>query len=290
MKAIFLLFVSSLILLAQEEPKALPEVPQIKVDAQKSTQNASGISTESQNTQNPPTKPQAENTSLPQTQDTQNSQNSPIVQQTPQDSNASNPLENPENNATSKGRNPFVPLVTPKGSGQVSSPPTLQLFTKSEFQLPSTARKLQKITIEYQNLNGSTSILEKEVEGDIDWHFPLILTQGIQQEEKEAPSHKPFSLGNQFHFNTQDASITLKTPFKMIRNFTLASPTRLVLDFENPSREPLNADYDTQLPVFTQFLAQSHLDFYRITIVLDGQYNYTIQENKQNKSYQIDFN
>ena len=193
--------------------------------------------------------------------------------------------------ATKKVRDPFKAVLTPKESQQVSNQPLLNLFTSSEIKLPSTARKIKKITIEYQNLNGSISALEQELHGDIDWHFPLILSQEIKNLDNEISREQKFSLGNQFMIATSIESLNIKTNHKLLRDFTLASPTRLVLDFENPNKKPLEDNYDTKIPLFTQFILQSYLDFYRIIIVLDGQYDYSIKENKEKnvRFFNIDF-
>lgn len=173
-------------------------------------------------------------------------------------------------------RNPFTPLITPKDSGQITNAPQLNLFTKAELTLPSTARKIKKITLEYQNLNGSITTLEKELDGDIDWHFPLILSQEIQPETPNIPKEESVILGGSFTITLSKNSILLNTDFPLIRDFTLASPTRLVLDFQATSNNALKDAYMPKIPTIPQIHLDTHLDFYRITLMLDGQYKYKL--------------
>lgn len=193
-------------------------------------------------------------------------------------------ISNLQTNTTNQSdkRDPFKAQMTPKESGQLSNTPNLNLFTKTEINLPSTARKIKKVTIEYQNLNGSITSIEKEVDGDIDWHFPLVVNQDMKPKVTEKPTKNNFILGENFKFdiNVQDKKLILNTPYKLLRDFTLASPTRLVLDFKNPSKKEFEDGVSTNLSIITDATLQTHLDFFRITLNLDGQYNYTLTQNK----------
>lgn len=185
-----------------------------------------------------------------------------------------------ENNSTKVTRNPFESVMTPKESGQISNPPKLDLFTQTALNLPSTARKIKKITLSYQNLDGSISVIEKELDGDIDWHFPLVLSQEVQA-NATLLTMSDFNFHKLFVFHIKDKKVTLKTPLQLIRDFTLASPTRLILDFKNNSKQSLKDSMTTHLPVVNKVELQTHLDFYRITLNLDGQYKYSLQNTKE---------
>lgn len=247
---------------AQEnEPKALPEIPTLSIDMQK------------QPDKEPPKTPLAQPSTpiIPQ-KDLQSDQNAT------QTTNTMPLTENTENNETKKNRDPFTPIITPKISGQITNAPQLDLFTKTELILPSTARKIKKITLEYQNLNGSISSIEQNLEGDIDWHFPLVLSQEVQPEAPKVLDKQSFTLGNLFDFEITKQNIQLKTPLKRLRDFTLASPTRLVLDFQAPDKTTLQETFDSQIPSIPTITLSTHLDFYRITFSLDGQYKYKITQ------------
>lgn len=153
--------------------------------------------------------------------------------------------------------------------------------------LPSTARKIKKITLEYQNLNGSITSIEQNLEGDIDWHFPLILSQEVQPQSPKTLEKQDFTLGNLFDFNITKQKIQFKTSLRMLRDFTLASPTRLVLDFKAPNKTSLQETFDSQIPSIPKISLSTHLDFYRITFNLDGQYKYKITQNSSG-NYEIE--
>lgn len=247
-------------LLAQEKAEALPEIPTLNIDTQKN-----------------PTPPS----------DTQEQPKNNAQTEMPE-SNAPALVENDnETNATKKGRDPFTPVITPKESGQITNAPQLDLFTKTELILPSTARKIKKITLEYQNLNGSITSIEQNLEGDIDWHFPLILSQEVQPQSPKTLEKQDFTLGNLFDFNITKQKIQFKTSLRMLRDFTLASPTRLVLDFKAPNKTSLQETFDSQIPSIPKISLSTHLDFYRITFNLDGQYKYKITQNSSG-NYEIE--
>lgn len=277
------IILSSAVFAQNNTPEALPEIPTLSIDAQKQ-----------KNPETPPANlPNAEVQNAPTPQSalldsTQNTLESQMPTQNTEESN--NPLlsENQEdNNSTKRSRDPFTPIITPKESGQITNAPQLDLFTKTELILPSTARKIKKIILEYQNLNGSITSLEQNLEGDIDWHFPLILSQEVQPKAPNVLDKQNFILGNLFDFEISRQTIQLKAPLRLLRDFTLASPTRLILDFKVPNKTPLQEIFDTQIPTIPQVSLSTHLDFYRITFTLDGQYKYTLVQ-KTTGNYEIE--
>ncbi|WP_297811839.1 AMIN domain-containing protein [uncultured Helicobacter sp.] len=267
-----ILFASG-VLAEENEPKALPDIPTLNIDAQKQSkpqtstnpvnQESQSVST-LQNSNSTPTQGDLKN--IPTTSNTTD-----ILQPLTED--------NVENNETKRGRDPFTPIITPKASGQITNAPQLDLFTKTELILPSTARKIKKIILEYQNLNGSITSIEQNLEGDIDWHFPLILSQEVQPKAQNIVDKQSFTLSRLFEFEITKQNIKFKTSLKRLRDFTLASPTRLVLDFKAPDKTPLQEIFDTQIPSIPKVSLSTHLDFYRITFNFDGQYKYKIIQN-----------
>lgn len=252
MKRITLLLITSFVF--ANEPQTLPEIPTIES--------------------------KDDNTTM---QHVSNALNIPMVPEVSKETT----INTKEETQNVSKRDPFQTKITPKESGQISNAPNLNLFSKVELNLPSTARKLKKITIEYQNLNGSITSIEKEIDGDIDWHFPLVLKQDLQPKVTEKPTNSDFTLGENFKFKIDKQTLNLQTPYTLLRNFTLASPTRLVLDFKNPTKKEFEEGISTNLPVITDATIQTHLDFFRITLNLDGQYNYKLD--KKDKEFVIEF-
>lgn len=243
----------------QDTSKKLPEIPVLSID--KSKQNAKDASKDAKETTT-----QERNIEL---------------------------LKSADTNATKNERDPFSPVITPKVSGQITNAPKLNLFTKTELNLPSTARKIKKIILEYQNLNGSITTLEKELEGDIDWHFPLILSQEVQPESVEIPDMQEVVLQKAFDIKITKNTINIATEFPLLRDFTLASPTRLVLDFNAPKdkkgaiKEKLKDSFAPLIPTIKEIKLTTHLDFYRVTLRLDGQYKYTLKTDAKKGEYFI---
>ncbi len=293
MKATHMIFVLVCLLqiLVAKENEALPEIPALNIEPTKEQSN--------------PPKPQNVTQESPQESAInsikQESTKESVAQGSTEasksvelpisnESNATNPALIPteENNATRKERDPFTPIITPKDSGQITNAPQLNLFTKTELILPSTARKIKKITLEYQNLNGSITAMEQELDGDIDWHFPLVLHQEVQPKAPDIPNKQEFSLGDKFHFELKRKDILLHTDFKLLRTFTLASPSRLILDFKSPNKQPLKDSIATKIPTIPQVDLGTHLDFYRITLSLDGQYKYNLTQDTSAGQYTIE--
>ncbi|WP_279127907.1 AMIN domain-containing protein [Helicobacter winghamensis] len=271
MKSLALILTLTLTLLhAQTEPQnTLPEIPKLSIDS--NNQNKEQTEQNINNTKKAlPNETSTEPTGI-------------------MENLAPKELANAqESNATKKARDPFTPIITPKDSGQITNAPQLDLFTKTELILPSTARKIKKITLEYQNLNGSITTLEKELEGDIDWHFPLVLSQEVQPKTHNIPEKESFALEKYFNFEITKNSIALNTHLTLLRDFTLASPTRLILDFKAPSKKPLKASFTPKIPTIPQVSLDSHLDFYRITLNLDGQYKYNLVKDTKTGNYSIE--
>ena len=126
---------------AEDAKGELPGIPTLSINADKAktdTQEAKA-----------PTPTATENT-IPE------AQTNPMTNSKEPTGITANLTQNISNDNTAKGgRDPFTPLITPKDSGQITNAPQLNLFTKAEVSLPSTARKIKKITLEYHNLDGS---------------------------------------------------------------------------------------------------------------------------------------
>lgn len=276
---IFGVMIASVAFAQENKLEALPEIPSLNIDTQKqsssNTQTAESQNTHTRNNNPTQTPKESQNASQPaQSQDALEPDQTPLSKAD-------------ENNATKRSRDPFTPIITPKESGQIGNAPQLDLFTKTELILPSTARKIKKIIVEYQNLNGSITSIEQNLEGDIDWHFPLILSQEVQPKSPEVLDLQGFALGGLFDFEITKNTISLTSSLRLLRDFTLASPTRLVLDFKAPDKTQLQETFKTQIPSIPKVSLSTHLDFYRITLNLDGQYKYTLKQ-KDGGVFQIE--
>lgn len=177
--------------------------------------------------------------------------------------------------------NPFEPILFPKENIHQHQELTSTILQNINIELPSTARVLKKIRITYQNIDGSLNTKEIELDQSIDWHYPLVLAQDAIQ--KQYTQENRFSMGG-FEFNFKDNMVFVATKLSNIRHFILPSPYRIVLDFEGISKA-LNESLKVNKKYFKNITLSVHENFYRVSIELDGKYDYLLQS--QNDGYLI---
>ena len=74
--------------------------------------------------------------------------------------------------------NPFFPA-----DGEMDIPLTSNLSTKipalkrATISLPPQARVIQKVTVEYKNLDGSIKTKSVTINNAVDWHLPIFISQ-----------------------------------------------------------------------------------------------------------------
>jgi len=168
--------------------------------------------------------------------------------------------------------NPFEPAIKSKEDSFKSNRAT-DYFKEFTFSLPTTARILKEITITYQNIDGAIQSQTIPIDKSIDWHFPILLSQkkAIITEYTHKFNIEPFSFfadGNKFY---------LYTKTNMTRSFILPSPHRIVIDVERSELES-NGAVDMNVKYFSKVSINTHREFYRITITLDGQYKHDIKQ------------
>ena len=187
--------------------------------------------------------------------------------------------------------NPFFPTESmdsmPITSNQITKYSPLK---RVAISLPDYARVLKKITISYKNLDGSIEKKSIEVERYVDWHIPLFVSQSYNVTDKTEKSiskvedkrqHIDFKFIN---FTIAKKEILIHTKDKLIRNFLLVNPHRIVLDFK---REANFLSYEkilTTIP-FKKLRMGNHDGYYRVVISLDGHYRY--QTDTTNSGYRI---
>jgi len=202
--------------------------------------------------------------------------------------------------------NPFEPIIAPHESGKVADTPEPSYFTPQSLQLPSSARKIKRILIEYQNMDGSVDTINKALDNEIDWHFPLVVLQQISRsnekvelkteelkeikeavEKKESPKItqkkeiKPLSF---LSFEIEDKELFIRTKDSIIRDFALAEPTKIVIDFDRIVSFK-SRNIETNATFYKIIALGNHDKYYRVAIELDGKYRYKLE--KQKEGYKI---
>ena len=179
------------------------------------------------------------------------------------------------------------PFFAPKGQ---SVPITSNMDTslvplkQASLSLPSTARVIESVTIKYKNLDGSQDTKSISLDNKIDWHLPVFVSQSYQnvQDTKKSARHSYKKLLHLKFISFDEDGKTLKvtTSDKMIRNFLLVNPHRIVFDFK---RELDIRSYIKKSPknsIFTKIRIGNHKGYYRVVVELDGYYSYQLHHSK----------
>jgi len=188
--------------------------------------------------------------------------------------------------------NPFFPSTgeedLPYTSNKKINIPNLK---QASITLPSTARTIKKVTIEYEKMDASIESKSIDLEHTVDWHLPIFVSQSYNseknhiEEKKDTPIVTPVtpemykSVGKikYSEFHVLGKSLKIITEDKIIRNFLLAQPHRIVMDFK---RESSMKSYfqDIKDSVFTKVRVGNHKGYYRVVIELDGYYRYKFEK------------
>lgn len=183
--------------------------------------------------------------------------------------------------------NPFIPLDS-QNLPQITSNANEQKkpLTSVEIPLPNEARILQKVTLEYQNLDGSIATKSVEISKAIDWHQSIVLQQtklkdnAIDENSTKKTQVQTSSIieagKNLPKFKIEQKNIYIYTNDKPLRDFLLTSPQRVVIDFDCPNEvtyKHLNIG-----GIVTSIKIGNHDKYYRVVIELDGKYKYTLSK------------
>lgn len=190
--------------------------------------------------------------------------------------------------------NPFFP-----SKGEVDIPFTsnaktsLNPLKRATVTIPSQARAIKKVTVEYINLDGSSSSSSINLNNSIDWHLPIFISQSMGAIESKPKNdfkveitdkyEKLYSLGF-ISFYKKDKEFKVNTTNKLIRDFLLTSPHRIVMDFAKDAGmksrvKKLNTKY------FKKISFGSHKNYYRVVLELDGYYRYKKETRKKGYSF-----
>jgi len=191
--------------------------------------------------------------------------------------------------------NPFFPVNDaediPLSTNQVEKYPQLKRAT---MKLPSTARVLQTVTVEYKNLDGSIAKKSIELNNAIDWHLPLFISQNYDTTEVKNLSHSKKVIPEKIRykqilklpfitFYESHKRLKIVTKDKMLRSFLLVKPHRIVCDFKRQTDIRSYIKKIPSLSIFKKIRIGTHDGYYRVVIELDGYYQYKVK--KSNSGY-----
>ena len=190
--------------------------------------------------------------------------------------------------------NPFFPpegekdifITTNKDNSKIP-------LKQAAITLPSQARVLQKVTIELKNLDGSIETKSIELDNSIDWHLPIFISQGYRETAVPTPKEKELSKtttttptptkkndiqnGIGPKLSVEGKSLKVTTKNEAIRNFLIANPHRIVIDFKSNTEVAsfVKKDFDK---VFQEVRVGNHKNYYRVVVELDGFYKYNFKK------------
>ncbi len=176
--------------------------------------------------------------------------------------------------------NPFEPEINSKNLQGGFSGIYDDYLKEIHVDLPTSARILKKITLTYQDIDGSIHSKVVGIDKSIDWHYPLKLSQ---QTLNQTPFEKRYQIQD-FDFLMANNTMILRSPYKILRSFVLVKPYRIVLDVQ---KGPLDIyqNMDLNQKFFSHIKVGTHKDYYRITLILDGKYRYLLEE--KNGAYEL---
>lgn len=180
--------------------------------------------------------------------------------------------------------NPFFPSSGEADlthtSNETSSQEPLKRVAVS---LPSSSRTLESVTLKYKNLDGSIHEKTVVLGNSIDWHLPIFISQNIGgsgdvPKKAEKVSYKKIAGLKFISLFESKNSLKIVTKDKMMRNFLLTKPHRIVCDFK---RDIDIRSYEKNIAtksVIERVRLGNHKGFYRVVIELDGYYRYRLKE------------
>jgi len=185
--------------------------------------------------------------------------------------------------------NPFFPA-----EGETDIPLTSNITQNQEplkratLTFPSTARTIEEVTISYKNLDGSIEKKSINLNNSIDWHLPLFISQNYNESLKVNNEKKEVIVKNEafkklaslkfISLYTNKKELKVITKDKMIRDFLLVKPHRIVCDFKRDIDIRSFAKKISHEPLVKEFRVGNHQGYYRIVIELDGYYRYKLKK------------
>ena len=191
--------------------------------------------------------------------------------------------------------NPFFPSDTEEDIPFTTNKEITKLPLKRvAITLPSTARILESVTIRYKNLDGSIVEKNEEIGNSIDWHLPLFISQNIAESSSQKTLKPQKKIKKKYtellslkflSIATTKREIKITTKDRLIRDFLLTSPHRIVCDFKRDiDMRSLEKKMKKNSSIKSLRIG-NHKGYYRVVIELDGHYNYQVSEGKNSYEF-----
>ncbi len=189
--------------------------------------------------------------------------------------------------------NPFFPSEGEKDITISSNEDkSLAPLKRSTITLPTYARVIESVTINYKNLDGSQESKTLELGNSIDWHLPVFISQSyskmneIPLKKEPKKRFKKIASIDQVSFFSSAKTLKIVTKDKIIRNFLLVKPHRIVLDFD---KDTSLKSYVKSNPknIFSKIRIGNHNKYYRVVIELDAYYRYSMKKTSKGYTFNL---
>ena len=172
--------------------------------------------------------------------------------------------------------NPFVSVVDNNTKQKVKK----EYFTSTKVQLPNDARNLQYIIFEYQSVTGTIKKYRVPINKAIDWHNSIVISTKVKKAPTISLDLSVLSLYIKNH------TLLVQTDDKLLRQFTLVEPNRLVLDFKS-NRNFLVYKKELVNSFIQKVIVGNHDGYYRVVLYLDAKYKTDVMNTPE--GFLIDF-
>ena len=123
-----------------------------------------------------------------------------------------------------------------------------------------------------KDTEGSSAVIPSAGEKKVQAPIPSAENSAKVQTSESKPEIINFQ---HIRFLVQSERIRIETKDKLIKDFTIANPTRFILDFKSEADFPTRSR-TLNTPPFKGLRMGVHKGFYRVVIELDGKSTYTI--------------
>lgn len=145
------------------------------------------------------------------------------------------------------------------------------------YSFPDQSRIIKEITFTVQNLDGSIETQKIQVDRMIDWHKPVLISQGKSSVSEISGIKGSTADFGPVKIETRGKRLTLSSSASIVRHFTLTGPNRIVIDL-NDDRSLNKIEKTLNAPPYMSASVGNHGKFIRTTITLDGRYGYTLKK------------
>jgi hypothetical protein len=192
--------------------------------------------------------------------------------------------------------NPFFPFEGEEDNFLITNENRTNLpLQRATITLPEQARILQKVTLEFKNDDGTVTSKSIELNNSVDWHLPIFISQSYIEPQKNillkaTPSKERANEKKEAYKNilsikylslfSLDTNLKLVTSDKIIKDFLLENPYRIVIDFK---RDTDLKSYLKKNPknVFKEIRVGSHKGYYRVVIEIEKYKSYKLEKTSE---------